>query len=340
MQIRPIFLRSLPVLLTLAACTPQSGTTQEQVEPGSLADIEQRILADPANADLFVLRARYFESVDSMRLAYNDLKRAIALDSTDMDHHLALADLFYRNVRLDDSEEVLRKAIGIAPEATEPRLKLAELKLVGRSYVEAMDWANSALRIDPNLAHGYFLKGWIHMEAGDTALAVSSYRTAVEQDPGSHDAYVQLGQLHAARKDPLAMQYYATALELRPTSFEALYGLGMFAQETGQDSLALACYARIQEAHPRNALGWYNAGYVLLENKALPREARPYFDKAINANPVWPEAYYNRGLTYELDGRLDSALIDYRKALALAPDMTLAAQGLQRLQAQGLSVER
>jgi tetratricopeptide (TPR) repeat protein len=334
-------LSSFPVLimaLSLAACHAGDKRDGDVGTPGTLADIEKRILADPMNAALFAERARYFEGLDSARSAMNDWNRAIALDSTNIDYHIALADLFYRKVRIPESERVLRKAITMSDQDTEARLKLSELKLIQREYIEAMELANTALRIDPQNAKGYFLKGWIHMEAGDTTLAISSYRTAVERDPAFHDAYLQLGILHAALRDPLAAQYYASALEVRPNSVEAWYGMGMFAQENGQDSLALACYARIKEIAPRDPLGWYNTGYVLLELRNSPMEARPEFEQALRLSPAWPEAYYNRGLTYELDGRLDSALVDYRRALALSPDMTIAAQGLERLRSKGVRV--
>ncbi len=327
-------------LVVLAGCTPQAANDPSSEGATPLGELEKRILASPTDASLFAERADYFESLDSVGLALNDWNRAIALDSLNIDYHLALADLYYRKVRIDDAERLLLKAVVLSEKDTEARLKLAELRLVKREYKEAMELANAALRIDPQNAQGYFLKGWIHMESGDTALAVSSFRTAVEQDPAFHDAFVQLGQLHASVGDPLAMQYYGSALEVRPQSIEAWYGMGMFAQENGNDSLAVECYGRIKEIDPSNPLAWYNTGYVLLEMRDQPLNARPEFDQAVRLSPTWPEAYFNRGLTYERTGGLDSALVDYRRALAIRPDMDLAAEGLERLALKGVVVRR
>ena len=197
---------------------------------------------------------------------------------------------------------------------------------------------NEALRTDPNLAKGYYLKGWIYKETGDTTRAISSIRTAVEQDPSFYDAFIQLGLLHAAIDDDLALQYYNTALELRPRSVEALYNKGMFAQEHGQDSLALACYDRIREIDPRNATAWYNAGWVRLEHLNDLEQAHADFDKAYRLLPGYHQAVFNRGVANERLGRLDSAAADYREALDLKPDFELAALGLQRLSDQGVRV--
>ena len=332
-------LQSSFVLCVLASCNEGPRPSPElSPYPITLEGLDRRILDDPSDPALFAQRARFHESRDSIRAALNDWARAIQLDSTSAQWRIALGDLYYRKVDLPKAEIEFTKAARLAPDSTKARLKLAELSLVQREYAEAMRWANDALRIDDQNAKAYFLKGWIHREAGDTALAISSYRTAVERDPGFYDAYIALGLLMAQRHDPLAMQYYNSAVELRPESVEAWYDRGMYAQENGQDSIALASYAQIKKIDPKNATAWYNSGYVLLEHQQRTREAREEFSRAIVELPTYAQAYFNRGLTYELEGSLDSALVDYKRSLALAPEMDLAAAGLSRLQQKGLKV--
>lgn len=333
------------LLTILGACGEKERDEKTTTKPVNdievaLAELDKKIISSPTNAALFAERARLNEQRDSIPQALNDWTRAIAIDSARSEYHLGIGDLYFRKVQVEKADEHLRKAARLDPQAPEPRLKLAELKLLQREYPEAMGWANDALRLDEQNARGYFLKGWIHMEAGDTALAISSYRTAVEQDPSMEEAFVQLGVLHAAKGDPLAMQYYRTALDLDPNSTETLYALGMFAQENGMDSLAISCYDRIKELAPQNALAWYNTGYIQLEYKKNTAAARDEFTRAIALSPMFTEAYYNRGLTYELDGRTDSAVIDYRKALAVRPDYLPAASALERLVSKGVRVDR
>ncbi|MEZ4755497.1 MAG: tetratricopeptide repeat protein [Flavobacteriales bacterium] len=326
----------------LPACTPQgSGTDANSASDTSanpLLALEQRILADPNNAVLFAQRARYYLSIDSLRLAENDLRRAMAIAPQAPEWPLELADLYYSRIQLLEAEELLQQAADLDTNRVEALLKLSELKLVQRDYKDAMQLANQALRKEVTNAQGYFLKGWIHKEAGDTALAISSFRTAVEQDPDFYDAYIALGLLHAAQHDPLALQYYNTAIELRPNSVEALYNKGIYCQEHGLDSLALVCYDRIKEVAPQNAMAYYNAGYVLLTARGDTRKARAEFDRSIALLPTNANTYYNRGLTYEQDGLLDSALTDYLRALRLEPDADLPAKGLSRLQRKGVKV--
>lgn len=337
---------SIAVCAVLASVACNTGgpadDAQQVADPlqAAINAVEQKILADPKNAELYAERAKLNEQRDSTELAEKDWQRAIAAAPSDPRWHIGLGDLYYRKIRIDQADKQFREAIAVDAANVEARLKLSEIMLLQRQYTDAMSMANEALRIDVQNARGYFLKGWIHMEAGDTALAISSYRTAIEQDPSQYDAFIALGILHAAKRDPLALEYYNSAIDLKPNSVEAWYNKAMFAQENGKDSLAMKCYDQIKEIDPRNATAWYNTGYILLEHQARYPDAREQFSKAIQLMPTYAQAYYNRGLCYERESRLDSALADYQRAIALAPDMTLAAEGLGRMQGKGLKVPR
>ncbi|MFN3875716.1 MAG: tetratricopeptide repeat protein [Flavobacteriales bacterium] len=334
---KPFAFQLVVVALLAAACMPKTSQDQEAPE-GSLAWIEQQIVANPGSAEAFARRARYFERIDSAALAEADWKRAIVLDSSSAQWRVALGDLYFRKIRLADAEKRFQEAIALDPEAIEPRSKLGEVYLMQNRFKEAMAVANDALRIDPLDGSIYNLKGWIHRLAGDTDLAISSYQTAVERDPALYDAYVSLGLLHAARHNDLAIAYYDNAIALQPSSVEALYNKAMFCQEHGRDSVALAIYARLKEIDPDYPVPYYNTGYILLEHLGRRGEARRAFSEAIERLPTYVQAYYSRGVTYELDGALDSALADYRMAIRLDPQHTDAALGLNRLADKGILV--
>jgi tetratricopeptide (TPR) repeat protein len=305
----------------------------------AIAAIDQRIVNDPGNAALYAERSVLRSAQDSLRLAAADMERALAIDSANVEHLLRAGDLHYALVDVEKARSRFVRAMELAPEDTRPRLKLAEIELVLRRYKEGMALVNEALRRDPNNAQGYYLKGWIHMEAGDTALSISSFRTAVEQDPGQYDAYLMLGKLSAARHDPLAEQYYRSAIDLRPGSAEPVYNLGVYYQDHGADSAALACYAYIKEVEPKNPLPWYNSGWVLLELRQDPAAAKAEFSKAIDLETNYPDAWYNRGVAMERTGELDSAAANYQVCLRIRPDHGMAAIGLERLARQGVRIK-
>ena len=330
--------------LLMAACGGGPDGPQQMAQPvdpfqQALDSINARIVKEPNRAALYDDRARIFLSVDSLAPAQRDMERSVKLDSTNVNVRLRLGDLYYRTMQVAKAKDQFERAAKLDPSNTSAILKQAEIQLVLRNYAQSMDLVNDALRKDQHAAHGYFLKGWIHMETGDTALALSSFRTAVEQDAQDYPAYIMLGKISAAKHDPLAEEYYATAIALRPHSVEAWYNKGMYHQENGQDSAALECYRQIMAIDSNNALAWYNSGFVRMEHlHDLPR-AKKDFSKAIELEPGYADAWYNRGLAEERSGQLDSAAANYEIVISMRPNHALAAAALDRLQAKGVRIK-
>ena len=305
----------------------------------ALDSVNARIVRNPNRASLYDDRAQVYLTVDSLKAALRDMERAVKLDSANVSLRLRLGDLYYRMVNVSEAKAQFEAAAQLDPSNTAALLKQAEIQLVLRNYAKSMDLVNTALRKDEHAAHGYFLKGWIHMETGDTTLALSSFRTAVEQNTQDYPAYIMLGKISAAKHDPLAEQYYSTAISLRPKSVEAWYNKGMFYQENGKDSAALECYRQIMELDSGNALAWYNSGFIRMEHLHDLAGAKTDFSKAIALEPDYTNAWYNRGLAMERTNELDSAAANYQMALTMEPGHALAAAGLDRLQAKGVRIK-
>lgn len=330
----------------LSACGGEASQHHAAIIPGpqdrvqaAFDSINALIVADPAKAQLYADRARLFIGIDSMRPAQRDLEWAVKLDSNNVVRHLDLGDLYYSTTQVDQAQAQFQRAAELDPKNTQALLKLAEIQLVLRNYGKSMDLVNKVIGLDEHAGHAYFLKGWIHMETGDTTLALSSFRTAVEQDNKDYGTYIMLGKLSAAQHDPLAEQYYTTAISLRPRSVEAWYNKGMYEQENGKDSMALESYAQIMRIDSSNALAWYNSGYVKLEHLHDPEGAKRDFSKAIQLEPGYADAWYNRGLAMERIDQLDSAAANYEIVMGMRPDYAPAAAGLDRLQAQGVRIK-
>lgn len=343
----PAFLAASVAYLafSLVACTDRSprqlptAADPPDALHRALDSVNALIVADPKKASLYDLRSQLFLAMDSLPSATLDLERALFLDSTDVNRQLRMGDLYYRQQMVDKAKLRFEAAARKDPKNPQAKLKLAEIALLLRNYRESMNLVNDALRIDQHVAHGYFLKGWIHMETGDTALALSSFATAVEQDPQDFPVYIMLGKLSAAKHDPLAAQYYASALNIRPRSVEAWYNLGMYQQENGLDSSALDSYKHIMEIDSANALAWYNTGWVQMEHLGDPGSAKASFSKAIALEPGYIDAWFNRGLAMEKLDQLDSAAANYQIVLSMRTDYPLASAGLDRLASKGVRIK-
>jgi tetratricopeptide (TPR) repeat protein len=225
----------------------------------------------------------------------------------------------------------LNKAIEIDPKNISAYTKLAELNLYIKDYNACLKAADDVLKIDVYNPRAYFIKGMAFKEVGDSAKAVSSFQTVVEQDPEYYNAYIQLGLLYSAIKNPLALDYLNNALNLQPQSIEAYYAIGMFFQETGNVNKAIEAYNTILKIDSTYNDAHYNLGYIAMVIQNDMANAIKHFSDNIKFHPKNYEAFYMRGLCYERMKDKASAERDYRMALSLYPQYDPAAIALGNL---------
>ena len=103
----------------------------------------------------------------------------------------------------------------------------------------------------------------------------------------------------------------------------AFFTLGLLVQIEGDFSAAIASYDKAIELNPEYADAYNNRGNALsgLERYA---EAIASFDKAIALNPELAVAYYNRGVALVDLERYAEAIASYDKAIALNPEYAAA----------------
>jgi Flp pilus assembly protein TadD len=132
--------------------------------------------------------------------------------------------------------------------------------------------------------------GTIHKKKGELDLAEASFKKAIELDPTLADPYSALAEIYNEQKkfdDAAKMSQKANEL------------LG--ATATGGNAQTL-----------------YNQG-VILWNQGKAAEAQPLFEKAIQLDPKYPDAYFQLGMVLLNQGKLKDAVKPFEKYLELDP---------------------
>lgn len=322
--------------LLLMACNNQPqkqnlDKMSQNAEVDLVEDLNKQIVKRPNDPNLYIKRAYAYRNKNMMALAFRDVERALAIDSTVSYFHYVMGDFKFRNTELRDARLSLEKAVHYDPSNTDAILKLAEANFLLRRYDEAMTYTNDALRINDKLSQAYLIKGFIYKELGDTTLARSSFHTATEVYPDNFEAFMELGLLSAYQGDPIAIEYFTSALEIKPKSAEAWYSLGMFYQAGEKYDKAMETYRKLLDVDPNNFLAYYNTGYLYLTEYGEFQTAMAYFDSVIAIEPSYIDAIYNKGVCYEELNQTNEAIAIYESILEVDPDYTLAARGLDRL---------
>lgn len=296
----------------------------DSTTPSDIRVINQKINNDRNNPDLYFQRAKSYFSHGDFQNAVSDMQIVLKIDSNKPDYYIFLSDLFFTQNKTRDTRDLLRKAIALDSSNSQALIKYSQLFFLLRKYDTATFYINRCLYYDNSIPVAHFQKGMILKEWGDTAKAISSFQSAVKLNQKYYDAYMQLGILHSAKNNPLALGYFDNALNINSMSIEAHYGKGKFLQIAGDYENALKEYNSILAISPEHQDATFNIGAIYYEQKKYD-EAMQKFEMTIKRDQNFYRGYYGKGRCFEVQGEKQKAIDEYKKCLVIKPDYDLAA---------------
>ncbi len=126
----------------------------------------------------------------------------------------------------------------------------------------------------------------------------------------------------------LGFQYITADREEFPG--EMTYREGNYRLEHGEYEKALACFKEVQRINPDYYPAKLGEALVYIQTRRYP-EARKVLDDLIQEHPDFAEAWANRGILNDREGRYEEAVRDYQKALKLKPSLAKGPGFIYRL---------
>ena len=329
------FFLALTCALLLASCSDtvdnKSVKPEENQESISIVESEGEILNDTLSVDGYINRARYYLVNEQIGNAMGDIRNALSLDANNVDALLVLADIYYALGSEENIMLTLNKATEIAPSDPRPIVKLAEISFIQGNVNMSNAYLDKALELRSVNPQAYFLKGVISISKNDTVQALKYFMTAKNQDDSFVDPVLQIADIYAAQRNPLAKDFYNLAVEMDTTNWVTSYNLAMFLQDNGYPETALEVYDKLEVKMPGNYQILFNKGYVNLVYLFDNDKAIEYFDKALEVNPKSIDALLNKGVAYEQKGNFRQAKSIYLQILKDNPNYKLAIDALERI---------
>ncbi|MGB0431961.1 MAG: tetratricopeptide repeat protein, partial [Bacteroidia bacterium] len=297
----------------------------ETVKEDSLAWINAQILKNPNDANMYLVKAKYFLSHRDLVHSIEEVDRAIGIDSTNVNYFIFKGDALYDANNLVDAKTVYLQALALNEKNIHANLKMGWISLIAGLHEDCFVYCNNVLKVDQYLAEPYYLKGLAYKELGNFKLAVSNFRTSTEQDNDYLESWLQLGYMYDAAEDTLAGAFYENAMRIDSNNTDAIYAMAMHLQSWGLTDEAIAEYHHLIRVNSGYHDAYFNLGYVYLEMLQEFDSAVKYYDKVIQLNKFNFKGYYNRGLAYEKMDLIPQARNDFEETLKLKPDYTPAA---------------
>ncbi|MDJ0572584.1 MAG: tetratricopeptide repeat protein, partial [Pleurocapsa sp. MO_192.B19] len=123
-------------------------------------------------------------------------------------------------------------------------------------------------------------------------------------------------QEHRANRLEQAEQAYQQVLSIQPNHPEALYGLGMLAQQQSEFPEAEKFLSAAAQVQPDSVKIWFTLGNLRQLQGQLPAASAAY-KRAIGLRPDAASIYNNLGYTLQQQGKWEEAITCYQKALKL-----------------------
>jgi tetratricopeptide (TPR) repeat protein len=322
----------------------------------AMEDLNKSIALYPNNSPDYIWRGRIYNLRGEYDRAIEDFNKAIAINQNDEHAYWGRGESYRLKGDLDKALVEFNKVIAINPNSYSAYASRGQTYAIKGTYDKEIEDYNKAIAINPNYAYAYKLRGNFYGLKKELDRAFEDYSKAIFLNPNDALSYVWRGSIYAQKgQNDRAFYDLNQAITIDPKSGKAYLYRGALYSDMGQNDNAIsnlktACElgeeigceqlrktygitARNPDASRKEAFLLLKNGLDYYKKKQFDRAIQE-FTKAINLEPRYTTAYYNRGCAYLGKGDHEKAIEDF--SIAIAIDSSYANAYYNR----GLAYER
>jgi tetratricopeptide (TPR) repeat protein/serine/threonine protein kinase len=302
-------------------------------------------------------RGTIHERLGEFEQALQDYTTALRYKPDDTEAHANRGLTRIKLGQLDAALDDLRSAIALNPDYAVAYNYRADVYMKQKKYTEAIADCEKFLALSQNKEAGYLKLADVHNAMGQLEAAVNDCTQALAANSkNANIVYKRAGLLVAGKKYAQAVQDYAAVLELVPKALEPRQDRAkvnwLFLKNF---DAALADWDELVKLYPKNPESYYGIGVIKLGRRQYA-DAQSALERAVQLKPdyvtahwaltqiaLWkgkpeealkiinpavekltdkhPETLNIRGDVYRALDRLEDAAADYRRLIALKPEL-------------------
>jgi tetratricopeptide (TPR) repeat protein len=280
--------------------------------------------------------------------------RAINEDPDFREARYNLGVAYYNNKDYEDAIRQFQTVLATYPEFKAVYLARGLTYMQLEEFIEANRDFNMYVNYNPDDYHPYYYLGHIAVKQKKYFAAQNYLSTSLELNPTHGDTYFELGNIfYLTSRYREAIDHYKKVINLEPDHLEARRRLGEGYYRMHNFNGAKEEFGLIVTLLPNDAVANFMMGVTIYKQAALNdyidsflklagwkkntadknrnienKHQRQvynrmvhYFKAAQQSNADFYEATFNLALTYQEQGKLDSALYYLKKTLKIKPDL-------------------
>jgi len=311
---------------------------------GAIADYTECINMDGTFWRAYINRGHSRSMVKDYIGSIEDFNATLRFDSTVVNAYINRA---MSRKMLKDYENSLKDyniAIRLKPEQLELYTSRAELKSEMKDYAGAFLDLETAIQINPEYTAAYTIRATIKKATNDRSGALADYNKAIELEPNNNEFYNNRGNLKFQLNDfQGAIDDYTTSIRLNPNDFLGFKNRGAVQFSQKQYNEALKDLTEGIRLNQKSGDLFYTRSMV---RKALndSEGAKADYMKAAELDPNYaaegfmknigistsempglqPVQLNKQGMFMEASGKIQDAIVLYKKAIDMKPDFAEA----------------
>jgi predicted Zn finger-like uncharacterized protein len=331
------------------------GIVQAMIEKRKIIEAGNKVAGvlvfAPSNPEVLYLKGVVENELEKYDAAIGTFKSVVNLKKDYLEPRLALARIYLRQGKDQDSLAELDEAKKLKPDSPLVCNARGELLVKKGKYPEAIKEFETALTADQYYTLARFNLGKLLIISGDCKSAVGQIETVIKQVEKYPYGRFYLAQAYHCLKDyKNATEQYQEALKVNPndtrvltragqafsesgdsqkgieliqaaiaydrTNAEASYQLGMAYRRKGEKDNAVEAFKQAFKRDPSNAQYRFMLGQALLRAGMLV-EAQEELKGTAEMEPNWAKVHYQLGRVYFQSHNYRLAMGEFNKAYAL-----------------------
>ena len=236
--------------------------------------------------------------------------------------------------RLETAEKHFQRTMEINPNAVEPLVYLASLRIAQQRFEEADEYLLRAQQLRPRDIATLQNVAEVLRKQGHHEEAIASYRVVLEIDPECAPAYAGMGDaLFQLKHYEEALASLTQAFSLKsdlPMAARLHVIMGQASQELGRIEAAAEQYERALHIEPHNTEALDHLAFVRFGQKRY-EEALGLYRTLIDIGHAKAQNHTNMAASLFYLGRTDEAIQNLERALSLDPNLESAQTYLKNM---------